>query len=163
MRVLAVFQLLSAVALCAAPVAVAEPATPEPPPVVDGLYNSPGDPGWVFFLAPQSYGGFGCGIGPDGTVGCDTVPDPVPIGSGSPQPAVPPGANQTVAGPQAAAQYRHSDTPTFTRDVDVLPEGHQLANGNAFCAVGYQGSVSCTTGDHGFVHYGWFGTLEPAT
>ena len=50
-----------------------------------------------------------------------------------------------------------SDTLTFTRDVDVLPEGHQLRNGDAFCLVGYQGSVSCATGEHGFTNYSVFG------
>jgi hypothetical protein len=43
--------------------------------------------------------------------------------------------------------FRH---PTFTRDIDVLPEGHRLANRNAYCGLGYRGSMTCRTGEHGF-------------
>jgi hypothetical protein len=57
------------------------------------------------------------------------------------------------------ASYRHSDAPTFTRDVDVLPEGHRLVNGGAACAVGYQSTVHCETGDHGFVQSSLWGLL----
>ena len=41
----------------------------------------------------------------------------------------PVGANQTVleAGGLPAI-YRHSDIASFTRDVDVLPEGYRLEN-----------------------------------
>ncbi|MEI6251940.1 MAG: hypothetical protein WCP30_03965 [Mycobacteriaceae bacterium] len=153
------------VALCAAAVCTPTPATADPYPVAQGHYTSVSDPGWIYFLTPPGYGGardgqpvnqFGCGIGPDGTVGCDAVPSPEQI-SDEPPTVVPPDANQTIAGPQQPAHYRHSDTWEFTRDVDVLPEGHQLVNGEASCLVGYQGSVSCTTGDHGFTHYGIFG------
>jgi hypothetical protein len=42
------------------------------------------------------------------------------------------------------------DTPMFTRDVDILLEGHRLGNGDARCAVGYQGALSCHIGEHGF-------------
>lgn len=158
-------RLVAALALCAAAVWVASPAAADPYPVAQGDYTSPSDPGWIFFLSPPTYGGvrdgapvdqFGCGIGPDGTVGCDVVPDPVQI-SDEPPTVVPPGANQTVATPAQAGDYRHSDTLTFTRDVDVLPAGYQLVNGTASCLVGEQGSVSCTTGEHGFTHYSVFG------
>jgi hypothetical protein len=47
--------------------------------------------------------------------------------------------------------YRFSDTPTFTRDVDILPEGRKLVNGDTKCQRGYQYSMSCRTGDHGFI------------
>lgn len=138
-------------ATCWAPIAGAEPY-----PVAEGNYTSADDPGWVFFLSPPGYGNFGCGIGPDGTVGCDVVPHPVPI-SDEPPTDVPPDANQTVATPDQPGYYRHADALTFTRAVDVLPEGHQLVNGDASCLVGFQGSVSCTTGEHGFTHYAVFG------
>lgn len=155
-------------ALCVAAVWVATPAAADDYPVADGNYTSAADPGWIYFLSPRGYGGqrdgqpvdqFGCGIGPDGTVGCDVVPHPVQIGA-EPPTVVPPGANQTVATPQQPADYRHSDGWEFTRDVDVLPGGHQLRNGDAFCLVGYQGSVSCTTGEHGFTNYSVFGTTH---
>jgi hypothetical protein len=45
---------------------------------------------------------------------------------------------------------RFSDTPTFIRPVDILPEGDRLVNGDARCAKGYQGSLSCHTGEHRF-------------
>ncbi len=162
---------LSAVAVYAASPAAADPSPSEDTnvyPVAQGYYTSVSDPGWIYFLTPTGIGGerdgqpvaqFGCGMGPDGTVGCDAVPSPEPVGDVSAT-FVPPDANQTIAGPQQPAQYRHSDVLTFTRDVDVLPEGHQLVNGDAFCLVGYQGSVSCTAGDHGFTHYSVFGTTH---
>ena len=155
-------------AVAAAAVCTATPAAADPYPEAPGHFTSPDDPGWIYFLSPRGYGGqrdgqpvdqFGCGIGPDGTVGCDVVPNPVQIGA-EPPTVVPPGANQTVATPQQPADYRHSDGWEFTRDVDVLPEGHQLRNGDAFCLVGYQGSVSCTTGEHGFTNYSVFGTTH---
>lgn len=110
-------------------------------PVAAGRYSSPDirDFYWVFFKTPD---GRACGIAPNGgEVGCDAVPIDAPEG-----------ANQTVASSWAAAEYRHSDAPTFTRDVDVLPEGHRLENWGSTCAVGYQGAVTCRVpGGHGFV------------
>ncbi len=159
---------ITAGAVCVAAVCCAPLAGADDYPVAEGNYISTADPGWIYFLSPRGYGGerdgqpvdqFGCGIGPDGTVGCDVVPHAVQIGA-EPPTVVPPGANQTVATPQQPAEYRHSDTLTFTRDVDVLPEGRQLRNGDAFCLVGYQGSVSCTTGDHGFTNYSVFGFIH---
>ena len=73
---------------------------------------------------------------PDGTIGCYWVPHPH-IGL-EPPIWVPPGANQTVANRSEPGSYRFSDTPTFTRDVDILPESHRLVNGDARCAMGYQ-------------------------
>ncbi len=118
--------------------------------MAQGNFTSPGDPGWIFFkFIDADPDGIGCGIGPDGTVGCDTVPinTPEPGDCGDDRcPVIPPGANQTIAGPQQPVEYVQSDTLTFTRDVDDLPEGHRLVNGDAWCAVGFQGSVSCTSG-----------------
>ena len=42
-----------------------------------------------------------------------------------------------------------------------LPEAHRLVNGDAWCSVGYQGSVSCVSGDNGFTLAWWGGVLEP--
>lgn len=147
--------------------AVASPLTW---PVAQGNFTSPSDPGWVFF------GPYGCGIGPDGTIGCDRVParwpDGTPVQAGVPGPPgfyscggrrcplPPPGANQIVAGPQQPAEYVESPTPTFTRDVASLPEGYRLVNGDAWCATGYQGSVFCASGDNGFVIDAVGATLE---
>jgi hypothetical protein len=47
-----------------------------------------------------------------GPVGCDAAPRDAPTGS-----------NQTVVNSWGPASYAHSDEPSFTRDVDVLPEG----------------------------------------
>lgn len=126
-----------------APVAGAQP----PPgvaeagayPLAQGHYTSPADFYWVYFETPD---GRSCGIGPNGgPVGCDAVPVDAPEGM-----------NQTVVNSWGPAGYRHSDVATFTRDVDVLPEGHRLENWGAGCAVGHQGTVTCTTyGQHGFI------------
>ncbi|CDO08597.1 hypothetical protein BN977_03416 [Mycolicibacterium cosmeticum] len=109
-------------------------------PLAQGNYSSPDadDFAWVFFKTPD---GRGCGIGPNGgPVGCDAVPYDVT------------GFDQTVVEPGAPAGYRQSGPRTFTRDVDVLPEGHRLQNWGAGCGVGHQGTVTCHTyGEHGFV------------
>ncbi len=116
-------------------------------PVADTAgFTSADDPGWVFFRAYDGTGQ-GCGIGPDGTVGCDIVVPrnedgtaytsiPGPPGSyacsppGQPKrcPLPPPGANQVVAGPDSPARYVDSDTLTFTRKVDVLEPGYRLVD-----------------------------------
>jgi hypothetical protein len=62
-----------------------------------------------------------------------------------------------VAGPQQPGHYVDSEALTFTRDVDVLPAGYQLVNGGASCVVGQQGSVTCTSGDHGFTQNAVYG------
>jgi hypothetical protein len=101
----------------------------------------------VYFKTPD---GRSCGIGPNGgPVGCDAVPIDAPTGT-----------NQTVVNSWGPAEYRHSDTPSFTRDVDVLPEGHRLENWGASCGVGYQGTVTCKTyGQHGFLISAVYGFL----
>lgn len=171
-RFLSAIGLACAAALYPASAAVAEPSDPFDPgtwPIADGNFTSPGDPGWIFFK-PKGFGGHGCGIGPDGTVGCDIVPsrwpDGTPVQAGRPGPPgfyscgsgenycplPPPGADQIVASPQQRADYAQSDTPAFTRDVGVLYEGYRLVNGNASCRLG-AGSplvLACDSGEHGF-------------
>jgi hypothetical protein len=141
-----------AVALITAPLAAALPCEDsnfDNDPVGQGRFTTAEDVGWIFFKtgAHQS-----CGIGPDGVIGCDNVPLDAPEG-----------ANQIRAKNGQAADYRHSDTPTFTRDVDVLLEGHKLENGPAVCGVGFQGTVSCKTpgnyAPHGFTVGGAYAVL----
>jgi hypothetical protein len=118
-----------------------------------GRYTTPDDPGWVFFKtesikgAPSEF----CGIGPNGSIaGCDVVPAK----------DVPQGMNQTVVEAGSPARYVRSDTPTFTRDVDALLEGHRLDNGQASCGRGYQGTIQCVIGAHSFVVSSDYGVLE---
>jgi hypothetical protein len=118
-----------------------------------GRYTTADDPGWIFFKTETVKGvpGYACGIGPNGTVaGCDIVPAK----------DVPNGANQTVVNASAPARYAHSDTPTFTRNVDVLLPGRRLDNADATCGVGYQGTVHCVIGEHSFVVSRGYGVLE---
>lgn len=150
-------------------------------PVAQGNFTDPDDPGWVFFkpfFGPEGLSGpkadslravqYGCGIGPDGTVGCDTVPSSQSLPSPAASfdcgdlrcPVPPPGTTQTVAGPNQPGEYVRSDTLAFTRDVGDVSEGHRIVNGDAWCAVGYQGSVSCTSGANGFTLAPWGGTLK---
>ena len=130
-------------------------AAADPPPVEDihgypiavGRYTTPQDFYYVFFKTPD---GRSCGIGPNGgPVGCDAVPTQAPQGT-----------NQTVVNPWAPAEYRHSDTASFTRDVDVLPEGQRLENWGATCAMAHRGIVHCETYDsHGFLLASSYGEL----
>lgn len=142
---------LAVLALATAPSAAAEPPlgadTIDSYPIAVGNYSSPTDFYGVFFRTPD---GRHCGIGPNGgPVGCDAVPFDAP-----------PGTNQTVVTSGVPAQYRVSDTESFTRDVDVLPEGHRLENWGASCGVGYQGTVTCKTyGRHGFTISSVYGVL----
>ncbi|MGV0812627.1 hypothetical protein ABQF34_11765 [Mycolicibacterium boenickei] len=139
------------VVLGASPTAAAEPPLGADDidgyPIAQGHYSSPTDFYGVFFRTPD---GRHCGIGPNGgPVGCDAVPIDAPAG-----------ANQTVVNSGAPASYRHSETASFTRDVDVLPEGHRLENWGASCGVGYQGTVTCKTyGEHGFILSSTYGVL----
>ncbi|OBB38205.1 hypothetical protein [Mycobacterium sp. 852002-51961_SCH5331710] len=142
-----------ALALSAEAVAAAEP----PPgadeidgyPVAQGFYRPGPPPNYhVFFRTPD---GVFCGIGPNGgPIGCDWVPMDAP-----------PGTNQTFLTSGGPAEYRHSPTPTFTREgVDVLPAGYRLENWGASCGVGHQGTVTCKTyGDHGFTISAVYGEL----
>jgi hypothetical protein len=131
-------------ALAAAPAAGAQPAPADDIrdyPVAQGRYqnfDTPGDFYFVYFKTPD---GRSCGIGPNGgPVGCDAVPADAP-----------PDTNQTIVNSWAPAEYRHSDTATFTRDVDVLPVGYRLENWGATCAIEDEGLVRCETyNQHGF-------------
>jgi hypothetical protein len=133
----------------------------EPPPGADGIddypiaqgsYTTPNDFYWVYFywVYFKTPDGRSCGIGPNGgPVGCDAVPTDAQEGT-----------NQTLVTPWAPADYRHSDTASFTRDVDVLPEGHRLENWGASCGVDHQGTVICKTYDHhGFTISSVYGVL----
>ncbi|MGV9802628.1 hypothetical protein ACWDTP_31710 [Mycobacterium sp. NPDC003449] len=152
--------MLYRIALCAAAglvtLATAPTAAAEPPPgaddidsypVAEGHYSSPTDFYGVFFKTPD---GRHCGIGPNGgPVGCDAVPTDAPAGT-----------NQIVVNSGVPATYRFSEQQSFTRDVDVLPEGHRLENWGASCGVGHQGTVTCKTyGQHGFVLSSTYGVL----
>jgi hypothetical protein len=136
-----------ALLLAAAPVAAAQPPDDvgeiDDYPIAQGTFTTPDDFYFVYFKTPDWRS---CGIGPDGgPVGCDAVPKDAPEGT-----------NQTVVNPWAPAEYRDSDTASFTRDVDVLPEGYRLEN----CGVGHQGTVHCKTyNEHGFVLSSVYGVL----
>ena len=137
--------MLGAVAISIAP-ADAAPGDDNTPPVDDldgyplasGTYSSSSF-SWVYFTTPD---GRYCGIAPNGgPIGCDTVPADAP-----------PGTNQTFADATHPAQYRHSDTKTFTRNFPVLPAGYRVQTMGAACAVDNQGAVHCQTeGNHGFI------------
>ncbi|MEI6254071.1 MAG: hypothetical protein WCP30_14830 [Mycobacteriaceae bacterium] len=180
-RMAAAIGLLAAAAI---PQANAEPEDPNTWPVADNAaYSSPADPGWVFFLPGTGNAARGCGIGPDGTVGCDiTVPrnedgsvvqwgTPGPPGfysctpPGQTQrqcPLPPPGTNQIVADPGKPARYVQSTALTFTRNLGVLAPGYRLVNGGASCYVSgaSPGGINCKTGDNGFHWSSAGGTLE---
>lgn len=140
-----------ALAAAAAPLAAAEP----PPdvedisnwPIAEGNFTTPHDFYRKYFKTPD---GRACGIGPNGgPVGCDAVPLDAPAGT-----------NQTVVNSWGPAEYRHSDTPSFTRDVDVLQPGQRVENWGASCGVGHQGTVTCKTyGNHGFTISSVYGVL----
>lgn len=91
--------------------------------------------------------------GPAGTVrlySCDGRRCPLP----------PPATNQTAVGPEQPAQYVQSGTLIATRDVDVLPTGFRLVNGNASCRLSEQATLSCATGENGFILNATYGILE---
>ncbi|MDT5014926.1 MAG: hypothetical protein QOD39_1086, partial [Mycobacterium sp.] len=68
--------------------------------------------------------------------------------------------NQTVVNSWGPAEYTDSTTPTFTRDVDVLPEGQRLENWGATCGVEPDATVTCRTyGEHGFAIATTYGEL----
>lgn len=170
-------RLLPALGLMCA--ALFHPATaladdPSTRPIAEGNFTSAGDPGWIFFK-PVGFDG-GCGIGPDGTVGCDIVPgswaDGTPVQAGQPGPPgsyscegqrcplPPPGVNQTVVTAQAPAEYVQSGSQSFTRDVGALPPGYRLVNGNAWCSLSEQATLRCMSGGNGFVLNATYGILD---
>lgn len=107
-------------------------------PIASGNYR-PSYFSWVYFTTPD---GWSCAVAPNGgPVGCDAVPADAP-----------PGTNQTFADATHAAQYRHSDTKTFTGNFPVLPAGYRLQTLGGACAVDNQRAVHCQTeGNHGFI------------
>ncbi|OBF27185.1 hypothetical protein A5724_03085 [Mycobacterium sp. ACS1612] len=144
----------TAAAIAGLALAAAPPAGAEPPaddirayPIAQGNYTTPNDFYYVFFRTPD---GRSCGIGPNGgPVGCDAVPTDAP-----------PDTNQTVVNSWAPAEYRHSDTASFTRDVAVLPAGQRLENWGVSCAVVGDGAVRCETyNSHGFLLAPSYGEL----
>ncbi|MFC9896287.1 hypothetical protein ACFVMC_21575 [Nocardia sp. NPDC127579] len=104
----------------------------------DYLLSDPDRPGTAFFKTPDNRY---CAIyWNTGYVGCDAVSMDAP-----------PGTNQLRAATWEAAGFRFSDQPNFTHpDARVLPEGHRLTWDSATCGVGYQGTVTCAAGPHGF-------------
>lgn len=174
-RVLRVGALVCAAAfthLATAPIVL---ASPDDRPIADGTFTSPADPGWIFFR-PQGFDGSGCGMGPDGTVGCDIVParwgEGTPVQAGVPGPPgfyscegrrcplPPPDVTQTVVSSQAPAAYVVSTTESFTRDVDTLPAGYRLVNGDAWCSLSEQGTLRCVSGPNGFTLNSLYGILD---
>ena len=107
------------------------------PPDIVGISHA----SWIFFIVesggkPSGYHDqFGCGIGSYGMIGCDRVPDPVQIGL---DPDLGPARRQRYQRVGRNRAARFSDTPTFSRDVDILPEGDRLENGDARSAKGCQ-------------------------
>lgn len=124
-------------------------------PLARGRYTTPADPGWLYFRTDDLKGAIPahCGIAPGGALaGCDLVPSE----------DAPAGTNQTVVDGSDPARYTHSDAKTFTRDIDVLIPGHRLENGPAVCWLGYQGSIHCEIGEHGFTTNTQHATLTEA-
>ena len=166
------------------PQANADPADPNTWPVADNAaYSTAAEPGWVFFLPGTGNAASGCGIGPDGTVGCDIVvsrnadgsvvqwgnPGPPGFYSCNPPgqtdlncPLPPPGTNQIVADPSKPARYVQSAAPTFTRNLGVLVPGYRLVNGGASCYVSgaSPGGINCDTAGNGFHWSASGGILE---
>lgn len=174
------FCAVAATAVLLAPAASADDAG-SAPAVDASAYTEADAPGWVFFRAYRE-DGQGCGISPDGMVGCDITVERsadgtveswgAPVTSGSYPcnppgqqnlycPVPPPGANQVVADSQNPARYVTSDSTTFTRDAKVLPAGYRLVNGNAWCYISTAspGGITCKTGDNEFLWSSWGGIL----
>ncbi|ABM12107.1 hypothetical protein ACORG1_06630 [Mycobacterium sp. TJFP1] len=136
---------LGAAVIMAAPASAAPPGGDDASgdidayPLAEGDYTTPDDYGWVFFTTPD---GRACGIGPNGgPVGCDAVAADAP-----------PGVNQTWVMSWGPAEYRYSDTASFTRGVDMLPVGERVESLGGACAVTSPDTVRCETyGNHGFI------------
>ncbi|MEU1983120.1 hypothetical protein [Nocardia sp. NPDC019395] len=109
-------------------------------PVDPASYHDP-DPRYgesVFFTAPD---GRHCGIlWMGGPAGCDAVPIDAP-----------PRTTQLRTAIEEPAHFVAAEAPTFTLPgAQVLPEGHRITVENTTCGVGFQGTVSCAAGAHGF-------------
>ena len=137
-----------AVGLVACLLATAPAPAADPPPdaddidtypVAQGRFTTPTDFYWVYFRTPD---GRSCGIGPNGG----------PVGSTRYPSTRRRRRNRRSSTAGARPNTAGSNTTTFTRDVDVLPEGHRLENWGASCGIGNQGTVTCRTYDeHGFM------------
>lgn len=135
---------LGAMTISVAPAGAAPGDDNGPPDNLDGYPLAPGTyttsyRSWIYFTTPD---GRSCGLAPNGgPVGCDAVPADAP-----------PGTNQTFADAMHPAEYRHSDTKTFTSNLGVLPAGYRVQTLGGACAVDKQGAVHCQTeGNHGFI------------
>ncbi|WP_336087086.1 hypothetical protein [Nocardia sp. SSK8] len=130
-----------ALALIAAGPATAQSELDDYTPLdpVDFQVPGPEHAGSVFFTTPD---GRHCAIyWNNGPAGCDAVPIDAPEGS-----------NQLRVGIVEPAHFVTAEEPGFTHpDARVLPEGHRITLENTTCGVGYQGTVSCEVGEHGFV------------
>ena len=73
------------------------------------------------------HGGFSRGIGPDGMMGCDSVPDPVQIGL-EPRSGPGPGAKQYQPSRSESGSYRFRHADVHRRG-DILAGGSWLGNG----------------------------------
>lgn len=147
-------------------------------PTAVGNFSSADQPGWVYFIPESSSVVLGCGIGPDGTAGCDIVPDKVtemvPADRKAPGtygcdmpgmesyrcPIPPQGTKNVVVQTDSPAQYSSSGS-SFVRNVDVLKTGYRLENGGSSCYVSDQAVTVCQAGGNKFFWAGWGGSLSP--
>ncbi|MEV6361856.1 hypothetical protein [Nocardia asteroides] len=131
---------LTVAALTGAGPATAQSGMADYTPVDPAEYqvDGPEYAGSVFFTTPD---GRHCAIyWNNGPAGCDAVSMDAPAGT-----------DQLRVGIVEAARFVDADRPTFTHpDAKVLPEGHRITRENTTCGVGYQGTVSCEAGEHGF-------------
>ena len=112
------------------------------------LVDDPNYKGTVFFRTPD---GRECGFYLNGPAGCDAVPIDAPQGT-----------NQVRSSTLEPAHFLTADQPTFTYPggAQVLPEGHKVSLGGTTCGIGYQGTVTCETGPHGFTIAATYGVLH---
>ncbi|MEV5832085.1 hypothetical protein [Nocardia sp. NPDC052112] len=141
---------IAAVVATAGPAAAAPNGLDQLTPVDEAGYlvDDPQYKGAVFFRSPD---GRSCGFFLNGPAGCDAVPIDAP-----------PDTNQVRSSTVAPARYLTADQPTFTYagGAQVLPEGHKISVGGTTCGIGYQGTVTCETGSHGFTIAATYGVLH---
>lgn len=146
-------------ALAIAPLAVAAVVATAGPAAADGLgdltpiedsgylVDDAHYKGTVFFRTPD---GRNCGFYSNGPAGCDAVPMDAP-----------PGTNQVRSSTTETAHYLTAEaTFTYPGGAKVLPEGHRVTLGGTTCGIGYQGTVTCETGPHGFTIAATYGVLH---
>ncbi|MEV6334730.1 hypothetical protein AB0M12_08425 [Nocardia vinacea] len=141
---------IAAVATAAGPAAADPNGLDQLTPVDETGYlvDDPHYRGAVFFQSPD---GRNCGFFLNGPAGCDAVPIDAP-----------PGTNQVRSSTVEAAHFVTADQTTFTYPggAQVLPEGQKVAVGGTTCGIGYQGTVTCETGAHGFTIAATYGVLH---